>query len=174
MRAAPAAALAAALLATLCAGAARAEVATAAAGLSCGPGAVLRLDRAGATEGLARLNALRAGAGLAPVALSAVLSEAAEGHACDMVRRGYFDHRAPEGTGPMDRVLARGADICWVAENIAATTAPQDPIAQALAMWRGSPGHLRNMLAPEARGVGLAAIRGGGRTVWVMVLGRGC
>ncbi|MEI4486773.1 CAP domain-containing protein [Frigidibacter sp. MR17.14] len=158
----------------LLAGHAAAQVPASVAGLSCGAGAEIRLDAEGARRGLALTNALRAGRGLPPLALSAVLSEAAEDHACDMARRGYFDHRSPEGAGPMDRVVARGADVCWVAENIASSTAAADPVDVAVTMWRGSPGHLRNMLAPEARGLGLAAIRGQGRTVWVMVLARGC
>ena len=55
--------------------------------------------------------------GLPPVAKSTSLSRLARAYAEDMAKRGFFDHRDPEGRMPMDRVREAGI-AAGVWENI--------------------------------------------------------
>mgnify|MGYP001030815105 CR=1 FL=1 len=115
------------------------------------------------------LNGLRAQNGLPPVALSPRLQKAAEAHASDMAKRGYFSHRGANGTTIGTRVKRTGYRFCFVAENIAKG---QKTLAEVMESWANSAGHRRNMLSDQARDFGLARASG---NVWVMVLGRaGC
>lgn len=116
---------------------------------------------------LAHINAARANAGLAPLALHADLSRMAQAHACDMAGRGYFDHTAPDGTGLMAR--ARGlSGFCQLAENIARG---QQDIPTVMAIWLRSPGHRANLLDPGLTHVGLGRAPG---AHWVQVFGGRC
>src|SRR4051812_16064953 len=54
------------------------------------------------------VNANRRAAGLRPLRVVNSLTRAAQGHAADMVRHGYFDHQRPGGPGLMARVRAAG------------------------------------------------------------------
>jgi len=57
---------------------------------------------------------------LPPRELDAILNEAAQKHAEDMLRRGYYSHRSPEGETGMDRYRAAGGGTSQVvAENVA-------------------------------------------------------
>lgn len=57
---------------------------------------------------------------LPPLQLDAILNEAAQKHAEDMLRRGYYSHRSLEGETGMDRYRAAGGGTSQVvAENIA-------------------------------------------------------
>jgi hypothetical protein len=56
---------------------------------------------------------------LKPVREDTLLSQAAQGHAEDMLTRKYFDHTSPEGKRPRDRYLAVGGNRrVGVGENI--------------------------------------------------------
>lgn len=113
-------------------------------------------------------NALRAEAGQAPLAVSGVLTRAAEGHARDMAQNGFFSHTGSDGSGVGDRARAAGYRFCFIAENIASGQSSMDG---ALSAWMGSADHRRNILSEGAREFALA--RAG--DIWVMVLGRpGC
>lgn len=70
------------------------------------------------------------------------VGRAAQTHSDDMARRGYFDHRSPEGRGPADRLRAQGVAFRSMAENIA-----QHPgtAREVLAGWLASPGHRQNL-----------------------------
>jgi uncharacterized protein YkwD len=70
------------------------------------------------------------------------VANAAQGHSEDMARRGYFDHRSPEGRGPTDRLTAAGVAYRAMGENIA-----QHPgtARDVLNGWLGSPGHRQNL-----------------------------
>ncbi|HEX5871104.1 MAG TPA: CAP domain-containing protein [Longimicrobium sp.] len=83
-------------------------------------------------------------------------ANAAQGHADDMARRNYFDHRSPEGLGPVDRLRAHGVSYRAMGENIA-----QHPgtARDVLAGWLASPGHRQNLdnCAYTHHGVGMHA-----------------
>ncbi|MGR3462839.1 MAG: CAP domain-containing protein [Roseovarius sp.] len=125
------------------------------------------VDLGAATQGW--INATRAAAGRAPLAVSDALARAAAAHARDIARTGRFSHTGRDGSGIGDRVRRQGYDYCFAAENIAWGQATTD---EALREWMASPSHRRNLLSPRAAEFGLVRVAG---RVWVMVLGRtGC
>lgn len=115
------------------------------------------------------LNRYRAARGVPPVTQSARLQAAAEHHGADMVKRGYFAHKSPSGSGPAKRAKRAGYRYCFIAENIAKG---QKTLAQVMDGWANSPPHARNMSSEKATQFALA--RAADNT-WVMMLGRpGC
>lgn len=109
----------------------------------------------------------RADAGLPAATSDPRLARAAQAHAEDMVRQGYFSHVGLNGSQVMDRVLAQGYATCEVSENIAGG---QQDEAAAFVSWMESPGHRRNMLMRGAAQYGLG--RAGDR--WVLVMAKPC
>jgi uncharacterized protein YkwD len=91
-----------------------------------------------------------------------------------MVRRQYFGHFSPSGTGPVGRALTSGyagARRIDVRENILTWPAPLTP-AEAMEKWMASPPHRGAILRPGSRDVGIALVNGctsgvGGLTVVV-------
>lgn len=106
-------------------------------------------------EMLAGVNRLRAEAGVPPLVEDSRLDAAAQEHAEDMLARGYYDHRSPEGRQVGDRVKAEGYSWRLVAENLAAGHVTVDA---ALDAWMKSSGHRANLLRPNVTdfGFGLA------------------
>jgi uncharacterized protein YkwD len=117
-----------------------------------------------------RINEVRRARGLAALRPSGALAEAAQGHACDMARRGYFAHERPGG-GPdlRARVKSEGFRMRLAVENIARTRAA-DP-DRTMAIWRDSQAHWANLLHPRVREVGVGLAQGGDRVYWVMNAG---
>lgn len=134
-------------------------------------------------EMLARVNAVRRQAGLAPLTLSPLLDRASQRHADDMLRRAYFDHRSPEGLGPTERARAEGYRPGAGENLVEGRFTPEE----ALRAWLDSPPHRRNLLDPGIREIGLgvglgpaleaaggrAAGAGAYRVVWVLLFGTG-
>ncbi len=115
------------------------------------------------------LNGLRAQQGLAPMTESRKLTKAAQTHAKDMARNGFFSHEGSNGSSVGDRVRKQGYGFCFVAENIAKGQASEQEVMQS---WVNSSGHRKNMLNRNAAEYGLARASG---NIWVLVLGRsGC
>lgn len=114
------------------------------------------------------VNDLRASAGKAPLAYSAVLERAAQAHADDMAHHGYFSHEGRNGSAVSDRVSAQGYKWCFVAENIAKG---QRDLRQVMQSWTKSKGHYANIVHRSVREFGLARAKG---NVWVMVLAAPC
>lgn len=124
-----------------------------------------------ASQLAAGLNAQRRANGLGPLQYNEELGRAAMRHACDMQANGFFDHHGSDGSNHDQRVQRTGYRPCFSAENLAFGY-PQP--ATVVDGWMHSPGHRRNMLAPQARdfGIGLAAGRNG--PIAVLVLARSC
>lgn len=118
-------------------------------------------------------NAERARHGLRPLAYNQTLARAAQGHACDMVQRGFFGHTGSGGSNVQRRVRNAGYRDCLVAENIAMGNFFQNGqmVTQG---WMDSPGHRRNMLLARAEEFGLAMAMLDGNPYFVMVLAKGC
>jgi uncharacterized protein YkwD len=76
------------------------------------------------------------------------LTRSARGHSRDMAVRDYFDHRSPEGHGPMQRAQAAGFEGGFVGENIAAGYRSPRDVVQG---WMDSPGHCLNVMEPRYR-----------------------
>lgn len=115
---------------------------------------------------LALVNDSRRSEGLPPLEMSTTLNAAAEAHAEDMARRGFYAHRSPEGRDVADRYRAAGGDD-WaiIAENISSCISCALPTGQLRAFqsgWMQSPGHRRNILDPRVDrfGFGMAAAEG--------------
>lgn len=110
------------------------------------------------------LNEYRRQQGQPEVRYSKPLEAAATGHALDMARGAFFDHRGSDGSSVGERVRLVGYGWCFVAENIAQG---QTSLGAVMTDWANSPGHRRNMLDRRARD--FALVEGPERT-WVMVL----
>lgn len=117
---------------------------------------------------LALVNQARQGQGLAQLELTGPLNQAAQKHAEDMLRRGYYSHSSPEGDTVKDRFRDEGGSR-WklVAENLARCVgcpvpATRDRVEAFQRGWMDSPGHRKNILANGLAGFGfgLAAADG--------------
>jgi uncharacterized protein YkwD len=127
------------------------------------------------------LNEERASRGLKPLGDDSRLLKAARRHSSDMVRRGYFDHRSPEGDTMVDRAKAARyvpKDRGWrVAENLAWGTGAYGSARHVVASWMKSAPHRRNILDDDLRHVGVG-IAGGtprghsGGATFTLLLGR--
>jgi uncharacterized protein YkwD len=121
----------------------------------------------------------RAAEGLIPMTVDLALSQAAQYHAEDMLRRNYFDHYSPEGESPSDRLAAAGRQG-YPAENIAMTEDRRIRRIQARTLetfqsrWMQSAGHRRNLMNPnyERFGYGLAIDPSSGRVFAVQMFSR--
>jgi uncharacterized protein YkwD len=110
---------------------------------------------------LTDLNAVRTANGLKPLRLNAKLTAAANQHSREMLRAGYFGHESANGGvfwqrirrfyTPVDRSWTVGENLLWQAPSVSAK--------QAVRAWLESPEHRDNLLKPEYRDVGLAAVR---------------
>ncbi|HEX5053218.1 MAG TPA: CAP domain-containing protein [Planctomycetota bacterium] len=101
-----------------------------------------------------------------PLAIVASLCEAAQGHAEEMSKLGYFAHMSPTPgrTTPYDRMRLAGYKF-GVSENIALS----DSALASHNAWCQSSGHHRNLLDPNHHEVGIGA---DGR-YWVQNFGSG-
>jgi len=123
------------------------------------------------------LNEYRASKGLPALQLSDSLSVAAERHASDMGKYGFFSHITqqsdwfPAGSTPWDRMAVCGYTSNWAAENIAGG---QSSAAAVLSAWKGSSTHNANLLNAQARVVGIGFVAASGSPCgyyWVADLG---
>lgn len=117
------------------------------------------------------VNEARRAAGLGALELDPVLTEAAQGHADDMLTRNYYGHASPEGDNVMDRFTAAGGSpYRVVAENIARcrncpVPADRSSVDQLHEGWMNSPDHRKNILAEGLNryGFGMAEASDGTR-----------
>lgn len=118
------------------------------------------IDRAGDAT-LCLINRERTERGLPALTSNGLLAAAAAAHSRDMVARGYFEHEAPDGRTPQDRIRAtgwgRGASSS-TGENIAWGTGAEAAPAAIVRQWMESPPHREDILRPAFReiGVGIA------------------
>jgi uncharacterized protein YkwD len=105
-----------------------------------------------------------------PLSLSRPLNDAAAGHARDMARKRFFDHRGADGSQPRDRVLRAGYLSRLTGENIALGPESAEEV---VAGWLASPGHCANIMDARFRdiGVGLGTGRKRGQIYWVQDFG---
>ena len=123
-------------------------------------------------ELLAAINRERAAHRLRPLRAHPQLELAAQGHADDMLKRGYYGHASPEGAMVLERTRLIGYPALTVGENIAKG---QTSVSEVVEGWMGSPEHRRNILDPFFRetGFGIAIRRAPQReqVLWVNVFG---
>lgn len=115
------------------------------------------------------LNSYRAANNRPALKLSPRLQKAAEAHAADMARNGFFSHTGSDRSTVSKRVERVGYKYCQVSENIAKGQRDLNEVMQA---WANSPPHAKNMADRRSTQYGLA--RGPGN-IWVLVMGKsGC
>lgn len=104
------------------------------------------------------INRARVEHGLAKLIRSPELAAVARAHSEDMAKHHYFDHQAPEGGGPSDRVKSAKIRYERMAENIAVNLGADDPVDVAVQGWLASKHHRENILngAFLLTGVGIA------------------
>lgn len=114
------------------------------------------------------VNQSRRQEGAPPLRFNPTLNAAAQAHAEDMARRGFYNHRSPEGRDVADRWAAQGGGA-WAAigENILYCNRCAAPSAQAREFhqkWLQSPGHRRNIMRSDFTEFGFGMATAGGRT----------
>ncbi|MDR5682461.1 MAG: CAP domain-containing protein [Armatimonadota bacterium] len=98
------------------------------------------------------------------------LARAAEGHAADMAKNGFFSHIGSDRSDPRERVTRTGYIWTLVGENIAAG---YPGAAETVAAWLGSPGHCRIIMDARFSEAGAARVTGGRyETYWALVMAR--
>ena len=110
---------------------------------------------------LAAVNKFRVAHGLAALRKSSALDHSARQHSLEMGRDGYFDHPSADGTAFWKRIQhyypadgytywSVGENLLWSSPDVSATTA--------MKMWIASPPHLKNLLTPQWRQIGVSAV----------------
>lgn len=107
---------------------------------------------------VALVNRARADLGLPPLDRNETLDRVARAHSDDMLRRGYFDHRSPDGTTPVGRLANVGFLVPKSGENIAFAADLGDAHSGLMA----SPSHRANILSREFSRVGVGVVFGAG------------
>jgi uncharacterized protein YkwD len=122
-----------------------------------------------ASEVVALTNAERTSAGLRPLSVDPLLTNAAQTYSEDMVARAFYSHTSPDGTQPWDRAAAAGSTRRTIGENIACG---QRSPAEVVLGWMNSPGHRANILKPAFTHIGIG-LAGGGKmgTYWTQLFG---
>jgi uncharacterized protein YkwD len=109
---------------------------------------------------LAAVNRFRAAHGLVRLRESAALDSSARQHSLEMGRRGYFAHSSANGTIFWRRIrhyYRSGNYFYWsVGENLL-WAAPTVNAGSAMALWIASPEHVKNLLRPRWRQIGVSA-----------------
>jgi uncharacterized protein YkwD len=117
-------------------------------------------------QALTMLNESRREHGLPSLQQDTALTQAAQRHAEDMLREGYFSHLSPSGKTIRDRYVASGSRASYVAENIAQCSncrLDHEQIAQLHQGWMNSPQHRANILAHGLEGFGFGVAVDGSR-----------
>jgi uncharacterized protein YkwD len=110
---------------------------------------------------LAAVNRFRVAHGLVALRESTGLDRSARQHSLEMGRVGYFGHSSANGTVFYRRIQHYygrrgysywivGENLVWAAPSLSATTA--------MNMWIASPEHLKNLLTPQWRRLGVSAV----------------
>lgn len=119
---------------------------------------------------LSELNAYRAQNGLSALALNDKLIAASQKHSDDLASFGGAAHKGTDGKFHDTRVKREGYNFSTAAENVATG---QRSWEAAFKAWQESPGHNKNLLAPDVTELGVALTyepKTTYLTYWTMVL----
>ena len=123
-------------------------------------------------EILIQTNAVRREHGRADLTYSEFLAKAAQAHAEDMGKQGYFSHESPEGKTFWDRIIAAGYFPKAGEENIAKVPS-SSPAELVMLGWIHSPGHFANLVHLKFTELGVGRAEDGkGNAYIVQVFGR--
>ncbi len=110
---------------------------------------------------LVDINAIRRAHHLVPLRLSALLGTAARAHTLQMAQDGYFGHDSADGSAFWRRIRSFYPSSSWsywsVGENLL-WSSPDVTAATALQMWLASSEHRANLMNPQWREIGVAAV----------------
>ena len=105
------------------------------------------------------INSYRIENSLTPLSVSPTLTATARWMSQDLGDNDYFSHTDSLGRSPFQRMAIFGYDCeaynTWCGENLAAGSSSG---SQTFDLWRNSPGHNANMLNPNYRVAGIAAV----------------
>ena len=127
-------------------------------------------------EALSLVNQARRESGAPPLRLDPTLTAAAQAHAEDMARRGFYAHRSPERQDIGDRYRANGGGL-WsvIGENISTClncVADLGRVREFQAGWMRSSGHRRNILDPRFDRLGFGIAQSGSKVYAVQTFVR--
>lgn len=125
----------------------------------------VRLSTSDGPAAIAAVNAYRAQSRLSPIVLDPALTEAAAVQARAMASHGLLSHDA--GGSLRTRLVAVGTRDVIAAENLGRG---HRTVEAALASWRASSSHARNMRNPEVTRAGFARADAATGTWWALVL----
>ncbi|MGW8557540.1 sigma-70 family RNA polymerase sigma factor [Streptomyces tubercidicus] len=113
------------------------------------------------------INQRRAQAGCGPLRIDQRLHTAAQRHSADMAARHYYEHQAPDGTGPDARITATGYRWSSWGENL-----HRGPRTAAAVVndWMGDRMHRDNLLNCTFTEVGIGIVEGAGGPWWTQDL----
>lgn len=121
---------------------------------------------------LSRANAERRRRGIPPLRENALLDQAAQAHAEDMLRRSYYGHESPEGATAIDRAGRASYQAAAIGENVAQG---QASVPEVVDGWMASPEHRDHILGRAFSEIGLGLAFGrnalGYQVLWVQVFG---
>lgn len=110
---------------------------------------------------LAAVNKFRVAHGLVALRESSALDRSAYQHSLEMGRVGYFHHPSADGTAFWKRIQHYyTGDGYWywsVGENLL-WSSPSVSASGAMKLWIASPPHLKNLLTPQWRQIGVSAV----------------
>ncbi len=102
-------------------------------------------------------NAARVNAGLGTLAVNALLSQAAQAKAEDMLTKQYFAHESPDGRWPWDFIRSQGYTYVHAGENLAVHFQQAEDVQGG---WMASPTHHANIVKPEYKEIGVGISSG--------------
>ena len=103
------------------------------------------------------INEARTESGVATLAPSQLLTEAAQAKGADMIDRDYFAHDTPEGKRPWQWINRQQYDYVNAGENLAMDFVSAEVVQAALMQ---SPSHRKNIVNPKYQEVGIAVLHG--------------
>jgi uncharacterized protein YkwD len=114
------------------------------------------------------INSLRAESRAPALSLSSALGQAAAHKSATMATTGAFSHDDP-GRSWSQRIRECGYTASSsITENLAMGT---ENARETVQMWRNSGPHMRNLLDPSMRAIGIARVRGGSGWYWTAAFG---
>jgi len=102
-------------------------------------------------------NQKRAAAGLSPLKLNSLLSEAARRKAADMFAFNYWAHNSPSGRNPWSFFKEVGYKYLYAGENLARDFNDPESVVEA---WMNSPSHRENIMNSKYQEIGVAVVDG--------------
>ena len=107
----------------------------------------------GAVDTIAYINQIRQANHLAPLAENPILDRVAEIKACDMQKRGYFEHADPDGKMSWHLFIENGYNYAYAGENIANGVIGDNNFMQTLL---NSQEHRDNIMSSNYTEIGVA------------------